>query len=243
MWIICGNTEIILYSAYSNPAFCDLTYTQIFWFYTGFILCNLIMVFNGLTVALGSSYRSIFGYKNKNIQALSLGMVLGSSRGRRTGREILGKEEKLWIKIMESWNGWAGDHLIPSRNSISNFHYPRLLQAGLGHFQGSQLPWEIHPRASQPGIPSQHFFLTPNLTQPILEFFPWFPPDVLQLLVWFGKFLLRRSPSEPRKRNIGWEVLIDLPDLQMKGRVETLCINYGQNQRPKSPGSSGKKFL
>lgn len=62
-------------------------------------------------------------------------------------------------------------------------------------------------------------------------------------MLWFGKFLLRRSPNKPRKRNIGWEVLIDLPDLQMKGRGETLCINYGQSQCPKRPGSDGKNHL
>lgn len=102
MWRICGNTEIILYSGYSNPAFCDLTSTQIFWFYREFILCDLIVVLNGGTLALGSTYGSRFGYRNKNIWALNLGMVLGdgvgfsrpvplvcSSRDKRRGREML----------------------------------------------------------------------------------------------------------------------------------------------------------
>lgn len=66
-WIvygICGNLGIILYSASSNPAFCDLTYTQIFWVYTEFVLCNLVMVLNRLSVVWGSTYRSVFVYRN-----------------------------------------------------------------------------------------------------------------------------------------------------------------------------------
>lgn len=138
------------------------------------------------------------------------------------------------LKLWNPGMGWRSFHSIqghfPLSQALDTSRDPRAATVSLGYpFQG--------------GIPSQHFLLTPNLTQFILEFFPWLPLDVSQgqLLVWFGKFLLRRSPNKPRKRNGSWEVLIDFPDLQMKGRGETLCVNYGQNEGPKSPGSSGKK--
>lgn len=149
---------------------------------------------------------------------------------------MLGEEGKsrAWIKIMESWNGLE----------IISFHPGTLSTVpGLGHFKRSEGSHSF----SGISIPGRNSFPTfPPHTQsnPIyLGIFPLLPLGVSQgqLLVWFGKFLLKRSPNKPRKRNGSWEVLIDFPDLQMKGRGETLCVNYGQNEGPKSPGSSGKK--
>lgn len=53
VWIIygiCENMEIILHFRYSDPAFWGLTYAQILWFYTEFILWDLIRADNRFTL-------------------------------------------------------------------------------------------------------------------------------------------------------------------------------------------------